>query len=428
MASVVAGVGYLLGWLRPVLPQAIQSYAHAGNLMQVAAIGLMLAAYCSFFNLRGAGRRVATLLVSVLGIFLTVVLLKPGSHEMIMTGTAAAALLYAGMVVILLAHLHHDRLLVGFMCFFDAWVCSMLTLKVLMGVLQMEYIPFASNNINAILYLSAMVAMTSNGFGLLLLIKKEDDRNLLLAMGEISRKASEQKHFIAMLSHEVRSPLAVIDSATQLLALKLAASVETAPLIERIRRGTHRLIHFFANSLTEDRVRDGDFSPHLETLKRDDLLHWLRDTADILTDCHVVRIHCDHDLPIQLVADETLLRTVLTNLLSNAIKYSPPDSLIQIEFGQDASGWRIAVLDEGPGVPPDEQELVFERYRRGRAAEKTPGAGLGLSVSRQIAQLHGGELWMTNRTEGGACFTLTLPWNPKIPIGCSTGAEGFAVV
>lgn len=228
---------------------------------------------------------------------------------------------------------------------------------------------------------------------------------------ELARLEADQRQFISMLSHEVRSPLAVMDATAELLAQRLGSGDGRLPLVARIRRAVARLSNLFDNCLTRDRIDGGNFVMHRETLAPAELVHWARESALLLADGHRIEPSIVEPLPM-LEADPMLLRIALTNLLSNAVKYSPSGSRVRIAAACVDDRLTIEVCDEGCGIPEDEMQQIFERFRRGRTAAGSTGAGLGLAVARRIVELHGGELAVCNRSaigRTGACFSITLP-------------------
>jgi two-component system sensor histidine kinase KdpD len=116
------------------------------------------------------------------------------------------------------------------------------------------------------------------------------------------------------------------------------------------------------------------------------------------------------DLPEQWVhVDPVLLDQALVNLLDNALKFSPPGSAIRIRGAVRDGAFRLQVEDEGPGIPPGEEELIFEKLYRGTGGALAPGAGLGLAICRAIAEAHGGTVTAGNQPGGGARLTISLP-------------------
>jgi signal transduction histidine kinase len=106
---------------------------------------------------------------------------------------------------------------------------------------------------------------------------------------------------------------------------------------------------------------------------------------------------------------------VMMNLLSNAAKFVPvPGGQVRVTLAADALGLMVRVQDNGKGVPPEQQSLIFEKFRQGGAADHRPqGTGLGLPISRDIVAHFGGRLWLESTRGQGACFAFFLPWiNP----------------
>lgn len=235
------------------------------------------------------------------------------------------------------------------------------------------------------------------------------------ALAAIEQTLTDQRHFIAMLSHEVRSPLAVIHTAAQLLAMRSAQVPTQLAIAERILRGSARLTYFFDNCLTQDRIDSHNFALEHSPVHIPALVQWVLDQGKQLDQRHPLRADCPPDLP-PLQGDQVLLRIMLMNLLSNAFKYSPPQQPVHIRVWAQPPHCCLAVEDHGDGIPPEEAALVFEKYRRGRTAEGKPGAGLGLALVQRIAELHGGQVHLEPVLPRGSRFVITLPLAPIHPL------------
>jgi len=221
---------------------------------------------------------------------------------------------------------------------------------------------------------------------------------------------AEQRQLIAMISHEYRSPLAVIDSATQLLGIKLAAESDTAPIIARIRRGVFRLTNFLDNCLIEGRMDSDALALHSSAIDLHALAESAIDNAQHISESHRFIVELDPDLPL-LDGDQQLMGIMLLNLLGNAIKYSPSGSEVRLRIKHTGQACSFEVIDQGLGIPADELPFIFQKYMRGRAVTSIPGAGLGLSLVAKIAALHGGRVEMESREGEGAHVTVTIPLN-----------------
>ncbi len=121
-----------------------------------------------------------------------------------------------------------------------------------------------------------------------------------------------------------------------------------------------------------------------------------------------IKVALEDSLPL-ISMDSVLIERVLCNLIENAAKYTPSDSRIQIGRRNRDRELRITVADNGPGLPADMLETIFDKFTRGVKESAPPGVGLGLSICKAIVQAHGGRIWAENITTGGARFTFTLP-------------------
>jgi signal transduction histidine kinase len=117
------------------------------------------------------------------------------------------------------------------------------------------------------------------------------------------------------------------------------------------------------------------------------------------------------EAPVRLpaVVDDEKLVSVVSNLVANAIRHAPQGGVVRCSLRTDARQLVLEIADDGPGVPADQRERIFERYGRGRTGV---GTGLGLAIVREIAILHGGEVGVGDAPEGGALFTMVLPLRP----------------
>lgn len=123
---------------------------------------------------------------------------------------------------------------------------------------------------------------------------------------------------------------------------------------------------------------------------------------------HTVATRVPADLPL-VRFDAVLVERVLCNLLENAGKYTPPGSNVTVSARVCEPWLHIAVEDDGPGLPPGQEESIFEKFTRGERESAKPGVGLGLAICRAIVEAHGGTIFARTRQQGGAAFTFTLP-------------------
>lgn len=225
---------------------------------------------------------------------------------------------------------------------------------------------------------------------------------------------------VRILAHELRNPLQILKAVVRLL--------EDGPSAKNLRRYvvTLRKQVEILSCLTEDLLLAFRTDPDRLTMapKPMDLTRLVVDCVDGL------RALCRHevitlykpDRAITVFGDEGRLRQVITNLFRNAVTYSPLGKKIWIDIRSVGGRVLVRVEDEGIGIPEDEIDLVFNPFFRASNSSlaSTEGMGLGLYVSRQLARVHGGDLWAAARPGGGTVFTLSLP----LYVGESSGS-GF---
>lgn len=219
---------------------------------------------------------------------------------------------------------------------------------------------------------------------------------------ELTQALSEQRQLLSMVSHEFRTPLAVIDGATQNIERGIAGDKAT----HQIRRAVGRLTQLLSNALAEDRLASHSWQAQRQQVDSIALIHEAIDGRPAGTASRI-RTELPSDAPI--LADRNLLRIAIDNLLDNALKYAPAGDIdVRLNHG---TVWQLTVADCGPGLPDDVD--IFAKYARGNATVGKPGAGLGLFLVARIAELHGGKISAINRPGGGAEFTLELPSAPR---------------
>lgn len=216
---------------------------------------------------------------------------------------------------------------------------------------------------------------------------------------------------LSMVSHDFRSPLTSIKTGvTALLQEGPAWDVESQrELLSGINQETDRLNRMVGNILALSRLEANAWQPQCEIVPLSELIGTALDgfSAD---DNQRIRIMME-DAPFEAYLDIVQIVQVLHNLLENALKYSPPHSAVVLRATQREQSLIIEVTDEGAGLAPGEEKLVFERFYRAPQWRESalPGTGIGLAVCSGLAQAHGGKLAAFNRAEGGAMFQLSLP-------------------
>jgi signal transduction histidine kinase len=163
------------------------------------------------------------------------------------------------------------------------------------------------------------------------------------------------------------------------------------------------------------RADAGALQPAATNLDIADFLHETAARWRPMADRRHVKLEVDAPDSGSVAADPDLLRRVMDNLIDNATRHSPAGSAVRLSGVPTAGGWRIDVNDEGPGIPAAARPALFERFARADDARARDGggAGLGLALSRAIAESHGGSLQLADQNGRGATFRLFLPKDPS---------------
>ena len=221
---------------------------------------------------------------------------------------------------------------------------------------------------------------------------------------------------LTSLSHDLKTPLASILGAVT--TLKQYRDMLDAPtqeeLVTTIQEEAERLSRFVSNLLDMTKIESGSIELDREHVHIDDVVATaLQRVATIVSD-HKIEVDLEASLPM-LNLDVMLFEQVLVNLLDNAAKYAPPGSEIRIRSRRTRGAVAIEVLDEGPGIPEDRLERVFEKFHRVKHGDRQrAGTGLGLAICRGFVTALGGKVVAANRADrSGAIFTITFPYHEK---------------
>jgi PAS domain S-box-containing protein len=226
------------------------------------------------------------------------------------------------------------------------------------------------------------------------------------------REAEELKStFISIISHELRTPVALIKGYVGTLRRDDA---DWDPIVVRdslavIEDEADRLTKLIDDLLDASRLQAGALVLNLSEVEIDQIAEQAAKRFQTQTDKHTFDVDFPSDFPC-VVADEERLTQVINNLLSNAVKYSPVGGKIQIRGQVRKDAILICVIDEGQGISQEDIPHVFDRfYRSSEAAQKTKGAGLGLYLAKAVVEAHGGNIWIDNQLKKGTSICFSLP-------------------
>jgi signal transduction histidine kinase len=223
--------------------------------------------------------------------------------------------------------------------------------------------------------------------------------------GRMAATLRGQREFVANASHQLRTPLTGLR-----LRLEAAALKSRDPEVEReltaAEHETERLARLLSELLT---LAGGGERPAAQPLDVADVVEAARGRWEGPAERSDHELHVEPGDPAVVAASAEDLAAILDNLTENALNYSPPSSRVTLTWTSHGETVRLAVLDEGPGLEPDEGERVFQRFYRGSASRSgANGTGLGLAVVEALAARWGGEVTLANRPEGGARAEVAL--------------------
>ncbi len=251
------------------------------------------------------------------------------------------------------------------------------------------------------------VLVMSLGLALRLRLMQRDKAAAEQDAAIATRRAEEQRRFVAMLSHEFRNPLAAIDRSAQMLNFKLPyLAPPEAQRLEHIRSNVATLSGLVDNFLLTEALEHKSVALARESCAIGALLEGvLRMQRDEVSERIVLTVTPPN---VEFDLDPTLIGMAVGNLVGNALRYAPPDSPVEIAATREAGQLRIRVADRGPGMSADELAKLGMPYNRAGSSLGKPGSGLGLYFTRRIVEAHGGSLLTNARPGGGLAVDIVL--------------------
>ena len=244
--------------------------------------------------------------------------------------------------------------------------------------------------------------------------KAEEDKRQAEHLAQALQKEQElntlQREFVALVSHEFRTPLTIIDSAAQRLVRskdKMTAE-DLATRTGKIRAAVRRMTGLIEGTLNASRLDAGEIRMEPRPCDLKALVREVCARQAEISKFHDIRVDVD-GLPEEIHADAGLLDQVFTNLLSNAVKYAPKDPRIEVKGWTDGRFAALSVRDHGVGIGADDLPRMFERFFRARTSAGITGTGIGLNLVKQLVEMHTGTIEVDSVEGQGSVFTVRLP-------------------
>jgi signal transduction histidine kinase len=237
-------------------------------------------------------------------------------------------------------------------------------------------------------------------------------RTFAVMHNKLQQQEQARRAFVATASHELRTPLTSLDGMLELLDEDLSSGNpdldDARSLLTRARAQSRRLGRLAADLLDLSRL-DADVQLRSEPVELGELSRAVLAEFELGTAERGIQTALDDAVgSVWALGDPGSVAQILRILLDNAVRVSPPGAEIRVQLrGGDRAA--LSVSDQGPGVPGDEREMIFERFQRGKVSSGHAGFGLGLAIGRELARRMGGELVLEHGDGPGAVFTLRLP-------------------
>lgn len=257
-------------------------------------------------------------------------------------------------------------------------------------------------------------------------IRVVDEQNELVGRLVALHDVTDQKQLetdrdavTQMLVHDLRSPLSAIIGSLQLIELGLKEG-DSAEIMRRsvevAMASGHKLLNLIGSLLDVQRLETGQIQLQLQALSPASLIHDAVEALQPLAETSEVSLDAEanHDLP-SVSGDAEHIRRVLTNLVDNAIKFVGTGGRVRVSAASGDGYVRFSVADNGPGIPPEYRDRIFERYVQvpGHTGKRR-GSGLGLTYCKMVVEMHGGRIWVESPPPGGSDFLFTLPISPGL--------------
>jgi signal transduction histidine kinase len=242
-------------------------------------------------------------------------------------------------------------------------------------------------------------------------------------LDRLQRSFEQQQRFVADASHELRTPTAIVRTEAEVtLSREHRGEAEYRESVRIMRDASQRLARIVDDLFLLARADAGHLVLRAGPIYLEEVVHDAARSVRHIAERQGVTVALGDLVEAPAHGDADLLGRLLLNLLDNAIKHSPDGGVIQVRLSRRGSEYHVSVTDQGPGIPPESRDRVFERFFRAdeaRARDEngdTTGAGLGLAIARRIAEMHGGTLDLVDSRTGHTEFRFTVPVPAATPV------------
>jgi CheY-like chemotaxis protein/nitrogen-specific signal transduction histidine kinase len=238
-------------------------------------------------------------------------------------------------------------------------------------------------------------------------------RELELKRAELEVVSQHKSDFLASMSHELRTPLNAVIGFSEVLLERLFGDLNDRQeeyLRDILGSGQH-LLELLNEILDLSKVEAGQMELEVSTFSVLAALDYGVATIRERASAHRIEVALEVERGLDLVeSDELRFKQVVVNLLSNAVKFTPDGGHVEVAAWREGPRVAVTVRDDGPGIPPEERERIFEAFQQGRrGAPKEEGTGLGLTLCRRIVALLGGRMWLESEVGVGSTFGFAIP-------------------
>ncbi len=229
---------------------------------------------------------------------------------------------------------------------------------------------------------------------------------------ELKSVESLRRELIANVSHDLRTPLAIMQGYVETLQMKVESlnEDERNKYLGIIQKSIEKLSGLIAQLFEYSKLEAKQIEPKKEPFPISDLAHDVGEKYQQLASEKGIQIQLDIEKNLPLVfADISLVERVIQNLMDNALNYTPKDGRVTIQLNSDQKNVIIAIKDTGPGIPEEEQSYIFERFKKASSSKAGQGTGLGLAIAKKIIEIHESTIRVISKPDQGTEFRFSLP-------------------